>query len=45
MSSGMRSQDGPRAKVNAASTLLTQEENEAVFRLLGKKCQVSGDDA
>ncbi|XP_017006200.2 actin nucleation-promoting factor WASL isoform X1 [Drosophila takahashii] len=39
MSSGMRSQDGPRAKVNAASTLLTQEENEAVFRLLGKKCQ------
>ncbi|XP_017031672.1 actin nucleation-promoting factor WASL [Drosophila kikkawai] len=45
MSTGMRSQDGqqaaalPRAKINAASTLLTQDENDAVFRLLGKKCQ------
>ncbi|KAH8381835.1 hypothetical protein KR009_000511 [Drosophila setifemur] len=43
--SAMRSQDGPqaaalpRAKVNGSSSLLTQEENDAVFRLLGKKCQ------
>ncbi|KAH8295451.1 hypothetical protein KR018_011347 [Drosophila ironensis] len=29
----------PRPKINAASQLLTQEENDAVYRLLGKKCQ------
>lgn len=45
--SAMRSQDGPQAasgprpKINAASSLLTQDENDAVFKLLGKKCQVS----
>ncbi|XP_017092829.2 actin nucleation-promoting factor WASL isoform X1 [Drosophila bipectinata] len=43
--SAMRSQDGPQAaagprpKINAASSLLTQDENDAVFKLLGKKCQ------
>ncbi|XP_068155283.1 actin nucleation-promoting factor WASL [Drosophila tropicalis] len=45
ISSSMRPQDGqqaaglPRPKLNAASTLLTQEENDAVFKLLGRKCQ------
>ncbi|XP_030370784.1 neural Wiskott-Aldrich syndrome protein [Scaptodrosophila lebanonensis] len=43
--STMRSQDGPqsvgmqRPKLNAGSSQLLQEENEAVFKLLGKKCQ------
>ena len=30
-----------RPKINASSSLLTQDENEAVFRMLGRKCQVS----
>ncbi|XP_030573966.1 neural Wiskott-Aldrich syndrome protein [Drosophila novamexicana] len=43
--SSMRSQEGqqaaglPRPKNNASSTQLTQDENDAVFRLLGRKCQ------
>ncbi|TMW53606.1 hypothetical protein DOY81_001370, partial [Sarcophaga bullata] len=28
-----------RPKINASSSLLTQDENEAVFRMLGRKCQ------
>ncbi|EDV94712.1 GH18083 [Drosophila grimshawi] len=42
----MRSQEGPaaagglsRPKNNASSTQLTPDENDAVFRLLGRKCQ------
>lgn len=37
-------QSGPpqmRPKMNASSSLLTQDENDAVFRMLGRKCQVS----
>lgn len=46
MSASMRLQEGqagsgPRPKMNASSDLLTKEENEIVFGLLGKKCQVS----
>ncbi|CAD6994731.1 unnamed protein product [Ceratitis capitata] len=44
MSASMRLQEGqagsgPRPKMNASSDLLTKEENEIVFGLLGKKCQ------
>ncbi|SPP80773.1 neural Wiskott-Aldrich syndrome protein isoform X1 [Drosophila guanche] len=46
MSSIMRtSQDGQQAaalsrpKLNASSTMLNPEENEAVFKMLGRKCQ------
>ncbi|XP_011295408.1 actin nucleation-promoting factor WASL-like isoform X2 [Musca domestica] len=45
MSRNMRQQDGGhgapvmRRKANAPSSLLTQEENEAVFRMVGEKCQ------
>lgn len=46
MSATMRLQEGhagsgTRPKMNASSDLLTREENEVVFSLLGKKCQVS----
>ncbi|XP_073815116.1 WASP actin nucleation promoting factor isoform X2 [Musca autumnalis] len=45
MSRNMRQQDGGhggpvmRRKPNAPSSLLTHEENEAVFRMVGEKCQ------
>lgn len=46
MSANMRLQEGQagsgtRPKMNASSELLTKDENEVVFSLLGKKCQVS----
>ncbi|XP_013097655.1 actin nucleation-promoting factor WASL isoform X2 [Stomoxys calcitrans] len=45
MSRNMRAQDGGhgapvmRRKTNAPSSLLTADENEAVFRMVGDKCQ------
>uniref|UniRef100_A0A0K8UFU6 Wiskott-Aldrich syndrome protein n=1 Tax=Bactrocera latifrons TaxID=174628 RepID=A0A0K8UFU6_BACLA len=42
MSATIRQQDGQvgtRPKMNASSDLLTKDENEVVFSLLGKKCQ------
>uniref|UniRef100_A0A1B0FQN3 Uncharacterized protein n=1 Tax=Glossina morsitans morsitans TaxID=37546 RepID=A0A1B0FQN3_GLOMM len=45
MSRNMRSQENQaashmRPKHNKSSSLLTHEENEAVFKMLGRKCQV-----
>lgn len=34
-------QQNEKQRVNKPSTLLSQEENENVFSLLGRRCQVS----